>query len=78
MYVNNAYFGAQCIQIGPTLGYLEPQGMLHVHVESRVLLQLKSWKKDFCANKERRKNMSMNAEPRCAHQDVGFACMQCS
>ena len=26
MYVNNAYFGAQCIQIGPTLGYLEPQG----------------------------------------------------
>ena len=26
MYVNNAYFGAQCMQIGPTLGYLEPQG----------------------------------------------------
>ena len=27
MYVNNAYFGAQCILIGPTLGYLEPQGV---------------------------------------------------
>ena len=26
MYANNAYFGAQCMQIGPTLGYLEPQG----------------------------------------------------
>ena len=27
MYViNAAYFGAQCIKIGPTLGYLEPQG----------------------------------------------------
>ena len=26
MYVNNAYFGAQCISIWPTLGYLEPQG----------------------------------------------------
>ena len=26
MYVNNAYFGAQCIWIGTTLGYLEPQG----------------------------------------------------
>ena len=25
MYVNTAYFGAQCMQIGPTLGYLEPQ-----------------------------------------------------
>ena len=26
MYVNNAYFGAQCMLIGPTLGYLKPQG----------------------------------------------------
>ena len=26
MYVNNAYFGARCIQIGPTLGYWSPSG----------------------------------------------------
>ena len=28
MRVNNAYFGAQRIQIGATLSYLEPQGKI--------------------------------------------------
>ena len=29
MSINNTYIGPQCIQIVPTLGYLEPLGLVH-------------------------------------------------